>query len=190
MLDAEKPSHFAYRDYRQWQGEERWELVDGEAFLMSPAPSFRHQVLVSELTAQLVTYLRGKTCRAVASPLDVLFPEADEDDEGVTTVVQPDLVVICDPAKVRRYGIRGAPDLVIEVLSPATATRDEMVKRDLYERHGVREYWIVDPLAQTLKAYRLQQGRYPAKATLYGDGEVESVVLPDFRLDWKQLFAL
>ncbi len=189
MLDAEKPKTFTYHDYRQWQGEERWELVDGEAVLMSPAPSFRHQVLVSELTAQLVTHLRGKPCRAVASPLDVLLPESDEDDEAVTTVVQPDLVVICDPAKIRRYGIRGAPDLVIEVLSPATATRDEMAKRHLYERHGVREYWIVDPLAQTLKAYRLHQGRYPAKATLYGDGEVESVVLPDFRLDWQQLFS-
>lgn len=184
MVDAERCT---YSDYRQWQGDERWELFAGEALLISPAPSFRHQEIVGELTAQLVAHLRGKTCRAVAAPLDVLLPEAGEDDEAVTTVVQPDLVVVCDRKKIRRHGLRGAPDLVIEVLSPGSATRDEVVKKALYERHGVREYWIVDPLAQTLKAYRLDKGRYPA-AILYDGGEVESVVLPEFRLDWSLVF--
>lgn len=187
MLDSEKPRSFTYANYCQWQGDERWELVEGEAYLMSPAPSFRHQEIVAELTTQLVTHLRGKTCRAVASPLDVLLPGEGEDDEEVTTVVQPDLVVICDPSKIRNFGIRGAPDLVVEVLSPGSTTRDEMLKKDLYQHHGVREYWIVDPQARNIKVYHLEGSRYKAAQIHRGAG-LRSVVLPSFELDWSLLF--
>jgi Uma2 family endonuclease len=116
MQPARKIGHFVYGDYRRWTAEERWELIDGEAWDMSPAPTRSHQQMVLELTTQIHRFLRDKPCEVCTAPFDVRLPRADEADDRVDTVVQPDITVICDPAKLDEAGCRGAPDWIIEVL--------------------------------------------------------------------------
>ena len=184
---------FTYRHYRTWPDDERWELIGGHAWAMSPAPRRIHQEVQARLFTELRQFLKGKSCTAFDAPFDVLLPEGDEDEGEVDTVVQPDIVVFCDRAKIREYGARGAPDLVVEILSPSTSRKDQKEKFDLYERHGVREYWVVDPAGKWLCVYR------PGPDGKYGDGElretirdyspVASSVLEGFRVDPGELFA-
>ncbi|MDH7555291.1 MAG: Uma2 family endonuclease, partial [Spirochaetota bacterium] len=143
-----KDNKFTYADYLTWTGDERWELIDGVAYDMTPAPDVNHQVIVGNTYQIISEYLEGKTCRVFLAPIDVRLPESDAADDAVYTVVQPDVVVVCDPEKIEKRGIIGAPDLVVEVLSASTAYKDETEKLNLYERHGVKEYWIVNPGAK------------------------------------------
>ena len=138
---------FTYRHYRTWPDEERWELIDGQAWSMSPAPMREHQELSARLFNMVYDLLKGKPCKAYDAPFDVLPPGSEEKDDEVDTVVQPDIAVFCDDSKLTKRGARGAPGRIIEILSPRTAKKDYEVKHRLYERHGVREYWIVDPKA-------------------------------------------
>ena len=181
---ALKTGHFRYGDYRRWPADERWELIDGEAWAMAPAPTRPHQQMVVELTSQIHAFLRGRPCEVYAAPFDVRLPRADEADDAVDSVVQPDIAVICDPAKLDDAGCRGAPDWVIEVLSPRTALKDQTVKRDLYERHGVREYWLVHPTDRLLMVYRLIDGAY-GKPDVQGlTGETAVGVLDGLSIQW------
>jgi Uma2 family endonuclease len=140
LLKADR--HYTYRDYRSWPEDERWELFHGTAFAMSPAPQRIHQGMVVRLLVQLSAYFEGKPCKPYMAPVDVFFPDGDETLDDIDLVLQPDLMVVCDPDKLIDEGIRGAPDLIIEVLSPGTAMRDQTDKRDIYEKYGVREYWV------------------------------------------------
>jgi Uma2 family endonuclease len=152
---------FTVRQWRSWPEDERWELIGGSAFNMSPAPRLPHQRLSGKLYGQMLNWFRGKPCEPFYSPVDVYLPDSpDQDDDDIDTVVQPDLMVVCDPAKCRDEGIRGAPDFVIEILSPGTAWRDQTDKRRLYERAGVREYWIIHPDSLDVIIYRLAAGRF------------------------------
>lgn len=153
--------HFTYRHYRTWPDTERWELIEGQAWSMSPAPIRDHQSLVLSLASAMRSFLKGKVCQVFISPFDVLFPESDEPDDEVATVVQPDIVVFCDKSKLTRAGARGAPDLVVEILSSSTSKKDLNEKFNLYEKHGVCEYWVVDPAARSVWVYRLRaEGRF------------------------------
>lgn len=160
--NALKPKdHFTVRQWRAWPEGERWELIGGVAFNMSPAPRLPHQRLALKLVEQLISWFRGKPCEPFISPVDVYLPDfPDQAIDDIDTVVQPDLLVVCDPAKCRDEGIMGAPDWVLEILSPSTAWRDQTDKRRLYERAGVREYWIVNPDSLDLVVYRLLDGRF------------------------------
>ena len=175
--------HYTIRDYQSWDDGERWELIDGVAFNMSPAPGFLHQELVTKLCSRLDQFLEGKPCRVIVSLVDVYF----EDTSGGDTVVQPDIVVICDKNKIRQNGIIGAPDLVVEVLSPSTAGRDLVQKAELYRREGVFEYWIVSPEEKEFYQNTLKDGRY--ELTIIRDGSLISSKFPDFSLDLKTFFA-
>ncbi len=180
---------FTYGDYLRWIGDDRWELLGGEAFHMSPAPSRLHQETVVGLLSQIAAFLRGKPCRVYVAPFDVRLPQADEADEDIETVVQPDLAVICDASKLDDAGCRGAPDWVIEVLSPSTAARDQLQKRDVYERHGVREYWLVDPDEGTVTLYCLgSDGRFATPAHRKAEGKTPCGVLPGLAIDWLEVF--
>jgi Uma2 family endonuclease len=117
---------------------------------MSPAPTRRHQDIVVALSRQIATFLRTHTCRVYTAPFDVRLPRGGEADDLVESVVQPDISVMCDQEKPDDAGCRGAPDWIIEVLSPGKAAKDQIEKRELYQRHGVKEYWLVQPLDQTL----------------------------------------
>lgn len=149
-----------YGEYLTWPDELRYELIDGRAYAMSPAPTRRHQQIVGELFSQIHGQLRGHPCRAYIAPFDVRLPRGTEADDDVDTVVQPDIVVFCDRSRLDERGARGAPDWIIEVLSPGTASHDQILKRDLYERHGVAEYWLVHPGDRLVTVYRLLNGAY------------------------------
>jgi len=182
---------FTYGDYVRWSGDERWELIDGEAIAMSPAPSRRHQEAVVGLVGQIAPQLRGARCRLYVAPFDVRLPRGAEADAEVDAVVQPDLAVVCDPAKLDAAGCRGAPDWIIEVISPATAARDRVQKRDLYERNGVREYWVLDPDGRRLTIHRLDSSsrRYATPETAKAEGTASPRAVSGVSIDWSLVFA-
>ncbi len=155
-------TRYTWSDYRSWGDEQRWEIVDGVAYAMSPAPSPRHQAVAGNLFARLLQTLSGKPCRPFIAPTDVRLSEMD--------VVQPDILVVCDRSKVTPTHVEGAPDVVVEVLSPATATRDLRQKKVLYERTGVREYVVVDPLEQYVMRFLLGPDGFD-KGTVFGPDE-------------------
>ena len=160
---------YTYRDYLSWDDNERWELIDGHPFCMTPAPSRRHQELTGELFRQLSNYLMDKPCRVYIAPFDVRLAEYGAADDMVRTVVQPDIVVVCDRGKLDDRGCIGAPDLIVEVLSPESARRDMKEKFAVYERVGVKEYWVVDPTAKTAMVFRLDDtGRF-GRHEIYGE---------------------
>ena len=134
-------------DYMTWPDEERWEIIDGFVYDMSPAPSLYHQTVSVNLTSILRTALRGKTCRVFSAPTDVVLSDYD--------VVQPDVLVVCDPKKMTERNIQGAPDLIIEILSPSTSTKDQREKFYLYEKFGVHEYLIIEPDAKHVRRFAL-----------------------------------
>jgi Uma2 family endonuclease len=179
---------YTYGDYLQWDDDERWELIDGRAYAMA-APTLPHQRLVGELGAQLILQLRGATCEALVSPVDVRLPTADEPDDAIVNVVQPDVLVVCDPAKLDVRGCRGAPDFVIEVLSPSTAERDRVAKLELYERHGVREHWLVHPAERLVTVHRREGDRFALTLMQRATGRLPVAVLPGVEVDWDLAFA-
>lgn len=143
-LPAEK-ARYTYADCLTWEEKERIEIIDGEVFLMA-APTSIHQEISMEISRQLANFLEGKRCRVYPAPFDVrLFEKNGDAPEDVDTVVEPDISVVCDKSKIDMRGCKGAPDLVVEILSPSTQRYDQLVKLNLYQRAGVREYWIVDP---------------------------------------------
>ncbi|WP_295409621.1 Uma2 family endonuclease [uncultured Thiocystis sp.] len=178
-----------YADYLTWTDEVRYELIDGVAWSMAPAPSLAHQEVAGEIYVQLVNALRQHPCRPFIAPLDVRLPKNNEEDARIDTVVQPDVLVVCDPAKLDWRGVRGAPDLVVEVLSPGTASHDHWRKRQVYERAGVREYWLVHPIDRLLTIYRLVDGQFgkPEVGDLVGATPVG--ILPGVVIVWDELSA-
>ncbi len=151
---------FTYNDYKSWPETERWELINGEAYSMSPAPRRLHQTLLGGIFVQIDAFFSGKPCRPHIAPVDVFLPEDDEALGEIEHVVQPDVFVVCDKSKLIDEGILGAPDFIIEVLSPGTAMKDQTEKRRLYESRGVREYWIVNPETLEVFMYLLRGDQY------------------------------
>lgn len=161
-IESEKK--FTWTDYLSWPEDERWEIIDGEAYCMTPAPSIRHQDIVVNLVTQLKQKLSGGLCRTFVAPTDVVFSEHN--------VVQPDILVVCDKKKITDANIQGAPNLIIEVLSPYTSLKDKREKKALYERYGVREYVIADPLEQYVERFLLEGGGAYGKGEVFGAQEV------------------
>lgn len=178
-----------YGEYRHWPDDVRYELIDGSAYAMAPAPSRRHQEVLGELFRQVANALEGHSCRAFIAPFDVRLPRGAEADDEIETVVQPDLAVVCDQAKLDAQGCRGAPDWVIEVLSPVTAGHDHIQKRAVYERAGVREYWLVHPSDRIVTVYRLDGGRYGAPEVRELTGRQPIGVLAQVEIDWDRFAA-
>lgn len=172
--------HFTYDDYRGWDDDQRWELIHGEAFLMTPAPTTRHQRIVSELAFQLNSFFRGKRCQVFESPTDVVL--SDED------VVQPDVLVVCDPARIKSTHIQGAPTLVVEVLSPSSETRDRRLKLPLYAGAGVQEFWIVTPWPHLVEVFVLDGASYRVAAVYEKKGELVSPTFPDLKVQLPDVF--
>jgi len=175
---------YTYADYLAWPEEERWELIDGVAYDMSAAPNRRHQEIVMAISAEIYQFLKDKSCRVYAAPFDVrLAEEEDRRDNRIYNVVQPDISVFCRADSLDERGATAAPDMVIEVLSPRSSIIDQRVKLKLYERFGVREYWIVDPQNYTVHVYLLDRGEYD-KPAVYGPGDtLGSVILKGLSLD-------
>lgn len=155
-----KEERYTLSDALTWDEREHIELLEGTPIMMAP-PSRAHQEISGALFAQLHNYLEGKKCRVYAAPFAVrLFERPGDQPENVDTLVEPDLSVVCDPDKLDDIGCKGAPDLIIEVLSPSTQRHDRLTKYNLYERAGVPEYWIVSPDERTVQVSVLTDGRY------------------------------
>lgn len=169
-----KEERYTLADVLTWDEQERAELIDGTAVMMAP-PSRVHQEIAAALLAQLYNYLEGKRCKVYPAPFAVrLFEKAGDRPEAVDTLVEPDLSVVCDADKLDDMGCRGAPDLIIEILSPSTQRHDRLTKYNLYERAGVREYWIVDPESKTVQVSVLDGGRYRVRE-VYTAGDIAKV---------------
>ena len=181
---------YTYADYLGWDDSERWELIGGKAFNMTPAPSRRHQDISGEIFRQISNYLVGKPCRLYAAPFDVRIPERSRADDAITNVVQPDLVVVCDPSKLDDRGCIGSPDFIVEILSPATARKDMKEKFLLYEQAGVREYWIVDPSATTVMVFRRGEDDRYGRPNIYGAEEKVAVgIFDDLEIELTTVFG-
>ena len=189
-VPAEKKMKYTLADCLAWEEGTRGEIIDGEAVMMAP-PSTAHQLISMELARQLANFLEGRKCRVLPAPFAVrLFERAGDKPEDVQTVVESDLSVVCDSAKLDKYGCRGAPDLVVEVLSPSTQRHDRLVKLDLYQRAGVREYWIVSPEEQTVQVLLLRGGLL-LPYELYGPEDIAKVnVLEGCFVELSKVFAL
>ena len=182
---------YTFGDYKNWPEDERWELINGVAWNMSAAPNRFHQGLLSELSRQVFNELLDKPCLGYVAPFDVLLPDSEsQNEEEIDTVVQPDISVICDKTKLTDKGCTGAPDWIVEILSPTTSHKDLRIKLQLYERHGVREYWIVDPGNKFVHVYVLDTyGKYPLDPELYIKEQfIECRAIPGLKIDLVKLF--
>lgn len=164
---------YTYADYSSWDDGNRYELIGGTAYMMS-APSVMHQSISMEFSRQLAAFLVGKPCKVFASPFDVCLSAMGDDDD---TVVQPDIVVVCDGSKLDSKRCNGAPDMIIEIISPSTSRHDRIVKLNRYLQAGVREYWIADPDDKAVTVHTLDNGRYIISA--YEGTETVSVEVLD-----------
>ena len=187
-LPAEK-ARYTFADVLTWPDDERAELIDGEAIMMAPAPATAHQLISGELFGQLHSYLKGKKCKVISAPFDVrLFEQDGDSPEDIDTVVDPDISIVCDPSKLDEHGCKGAPDMVVEILSPSTRRHDRLTKYNLYQRAGVREYWIVDPTDKSVQVFTLEDGRYAAKDFGADGDKVKVNILEDCVIDLSEVF--
>jgi len=176
--------NYTYADVLEWDESVRAEIINGEVFMMS-YPDTAHQEISGEIYTQIHNFLKGKTCKAYAAPFGVrLFPKKNLSDD---TFVLPDIVVVCDKTKLDKRGCNGAPDLIIEILSPSTASYDRIAKFRLYQKAGVREYWIVDGENRAIYVHVLKNGHY--STTVYDETEEVPVsVLPGCTIPLKEIF--
>lgn len=180
---------YTYKDYLTWPEEENWELIDGTPY-MQAAPSWQHQAIIGNIITQFNNYLQGKSCFAFPAPFDLRLPEGNEIDEDVTTVLQPDIAIVCDKNRLSKTGYNGVPSLVVEVVSPSTSKMDRLFKFNKYEKAGVKEYWIVEPDGKVVSVFTLQSNnRYGRPETYTEEHKVEISILPDFIVDLSQVFA-
>lgn len=170
----EKQKRYTLADVLTWDEDERVELIHGEVFIMA-LPSSRHQEISMELSRQMANFLEGKRCKVYAAPFGVRLFEQDGDSPGdVDTMVEPDITVVCDRSRIDRLGCKGAPDFIIEILSPSTRRHDRLVKLNLYQQAGVPEYWIVDPDNQSVQVFLLEDGALKLRED-YGRGDIAKV---------------
>lgn len=180
--------NYSYADYLTWSEEERWELIDGIAY-MSAAPSRRHQEVQVELIRQISNYLIDKPCKVYGSPFDVRLAENDEDDEKIKNVVQPDISIVCDKSKLDDRGCKGSPDFIIEIISPGTASIDYIKKLSLYEKNEVKEYWIIHPIDEIVMAYKLNSKKQYDRPEIYSkDDDVKIGIFEDLIISLNKVF--
>ena len=192
-LNLDLNKRYTYADYLTWMDDVRRELFDGFIKLMTPAPSSRHQELSVNLTILVGGFLIHKGCKLYHAPSDVRFPKNKDSksDKQVYTVLQPDLYVVCDLSKIDARGCLGAPDLIIEIISPKNSQRDTKDKFEIYQEHGVREYWIVSPNDETVTVFLLdEKGKFQFKGIFAGDDKIPvNIFNGDLMVDLMEVFT-
>ncbi len=178
--EAARRLTYTWDDYRSWEDGQRWDIIDGQAYAMTPAPSTRHQILLHELDCRLGNFFRGRECRVFPAPTDVKLDDAN--------IVQPDLAVVSDKEKVKPSHIEGAPTLVIEILSPSTSAFDRTRKLRLYARSGVKEVWLITPYPWLAEVLLLDQGCYRLANAYEREETLQSVVFPDLHIALPDIF--
>lgn len=187
MNTPDPSKRHTYEDWKQWEG--RWELIDGKAFNMTPAPSSEHQFAVGELFFALRTFFQNKNCLVFTAPFYVYFSKNGNYEEP-DDIVQPDIAVVCNQNQIVSKGCLGPPMMIIEVLSPSTALKDYNEKFFAYQRYGVKEYWIVDIANKMVHVYSLKDGIYAERVT-YGEGDVlKSAIFDDLTISLQPVFSL
>jgi Uma2 family endonuclease len=185
-IEEIEESAYTYADYLEWDDGKRYELIDGTAYMMA-SPSTDHQIISMELSRLFGDFLDGKPCRVFAAPLYVrLFPQRNLGDK---TVVQPDLLVVCDRTKLDKRGCNGALDLVIEILSPANDAEEMLRKFQKYLQAGVREYWVIDLDNHLIQVHILDKGRY-ISSVYDGDAVAPVSILPGISIDLNALWSV
>ena len=179
---AIKDRQFTWADYRTWPDDERWQIIDGEAYAMSPAPATRHQKVLVRLAAAFEAFLHGKPCEVYPAPTDLKLSDVD--------IVQPDLLVVCDADQVKPTHVEGPPALVIEILSPSTEVLDRGRKLDLYARSGVKEVWLVTPYPALIELFVLDSGTYRRAHAFTREQPFHCPSFPELELDLNALFNL
>lgn len=189
LSDLDFSKTYTYADYFKWQFDERLELIKGKIFTMSPAPNRSHQEISLAITLKIGNYLKGKPCKVYAAPFDVRLPRSSKEDNAIFTVVQPDICVVCDLSKLDDRGCIGAPDIVVEILSPGNNKKELRNKYEVYEEAGVKEYWIIHPSERTFLKYTLDnKGLFQPSRLLIAGDELTSNVLPGFSMDINEIF--
>jgi len=186
QLDLEKK--YTYSDYMTWQFDERVELINGKIFKLPSGNSPRHQTVSGNLFMNIRNFVKGNSYKMFYAPFDVRLLISSQ--ENITTVVQPDICVVCDESKLDIQGCKGAPDWIIEILSPATSKKDLNEKFDIYENAGVREYWVVHPTDGTVIPFCLKEGKYETVRTkpfTVGD-KVPVSIFHDLKVDLDEVF--
>lgn len=178
---------YSYSDYLKWKFKERVEIIKGKIMAMSPAPNRLHQRISMKLTKAFLDVFDDHQCELYVAPFDVRFPDSNG---KIKTVVQPDLCVICDPNKLDEKGCIGAPDLIVEILSPGNSKREMKDKYELYQEQGVSEYWIVRPEEQHIQIYVLENGRYIGVQPVVEGDMVTSIKFPALSFDTSGLYEL
>jgi Uma2 family endonuclease len=178
---VKKEERYNWSDYQKWPDDERWEIIYGEAHMMSPAPSTRHQAALGALAREFLNYFHNRKCQAFLSPVDVKL--SDED------IVQPDIVVVCDDQQIKDTHIEGAPSLVVEIVSPSSAVHDRMRKMQLYAEAGVKEYWIVTPFPSLVEVFLLDGKSYRMHKAYDRNQILESATFRKLRIDLKEVFS-
>lgn len=186
LSELDLQGYYTYADYLTWKFRERVELLKGQVFKMSPAPSMIHQRIATELTRQLANFFHKKDCHVFAAPFDVRLPL---DDDEVSTIVQPDLCVVCDEKKLDERGCVGAPDLIVEVLSPGNSKKEMKEKFEIYQASGVREYWLVNPGDANVLIYILnEEGKFSGLAPVTEDDTLQSSIFPALSIRLDEIF--
>lgn len=195
--EPESPYGFTYADYLTWNFKERIELIRGKIFKMTPAPSISHQKISINIENKFTVFLNGKPCNMLHAPVDVKlkgkpFRKKKLRDDEITTVVQPDIIVVCDEEKLQdTRSVDGAPELVVEILSPGNTRTESKYKLDLYEENGVLEYWVVYPEYKQIHVFILNKDEKYGKPVIYENGEnISSVVLIGLSIPTDDIFKL
>ncbi|MFW0716865.1 Uma2 family endonuclease [Pedobacter sp. N23S346] len=188
--DIDASLTYSYADYLNWLFQDRVELIKGKIFKMSPAPSRVHQEISREIFHPLVSYLKNQNCKAYSAPFDVRFPKESNADQDVYTVLQPDICVICDKSKLDDRGCIGAPDLIVEILSPGNTKVELLHKYQVYQEFGVKEYWVVSQSDQSILIYTLNEhGKFQPSKIFTLSEKITSTVLLGFELALDDVFG-
>jgi Uma2 family endonuclease len=189
IKDLDLNGSYTYADYLTWQFQERLELFRGKIFKMSPSPNRNHQRVSSNLHGTFWSFFKNNSCNLYAAPFDVRLVKTKKRDEKVVTVVQPDICIVCDTNKLDDKGCNGAPDLVVEILSPGNTKKEMGIKFELYEENGVKEYWIVEPNNKTIIIYSLQNKTFIGLRPLTEDDIMKSPLFPQLKFKLMDIFA-
>jgi len=178
---------YTYADYLKFEYDHMVELIRGKLFKMTPAPSSGHQEISGKLFVKFAIFLEKNECKLFAAPFDVVLPAHSQKKNTATTVVQPDLCIICDLDKIDEAGCTGAPDLIIEILSPSTSNKDLNEKYSIYEESGVKEYWIVMPNEKLLEVFYLENSKYQRIKTYTSDEIISPLIFPELRINLSEV---